>query len=82
MTPTEKKYAKYVGQLYFSSQRGCLVLVTGMEKRYGRWRMMIEYYGSMIESRNRSRDAIEIEALVKQGRWLTSKKWLELVTKK
>lgn len=78
MTPTEKKYRQHLGQLFWSVQRGSLVLVIGLTKSYGRWRYLIEYTAPHIESKTRHRDATEITKLIKQGRWMTAAQFIKL----
>lgn len=79
MTPTEKKYNALVGKLFWAIQRQQLVMVTGLSKGWGRWRVNIEYYSDDPAKRMiRNRDAIEIERLIKQGRWITAKDFLTL----
>lgn len=79
MTPTEKKYKYLVGKLFWAIQRQQLVMVTRLSKGWGRWRVNIEYYSDNPEKRIiRDRDAIEIERLIKQGRWIPAKDFLNL----
>lgn len=79
MTPTEKRYSSLVGKLFWAIQRGQLVMITNLSKGWGRWRVNIEYYSDKPEGRLvRNRDAIEIERLIKQGRWIPAKDFLNL----
>ena len=77
-TQTEKQYAKLVGKLYWSMQRQSLVMVTRLQKSYGRWRFTLLYTDSDIKDNPRTRDASEIIRLIKQGRWITAAEFITL----
>ena len=79
MTPTEKKYKPLIGKLFWVVKLQQLVMITALRKCWGRWRVNIEYYSDNPEYRVvRDRDAIEIERLIKQGRWISAKDFLNL----
>lgn len=78
MTPTEKKYKQYLGQLFWSVPRASLVMIVGLTKASGRWRFMIEYTSPHVGIRNRNRDATEVTKLIDLGRWMTAAQLIKL----
>jgi hypothetical protein len=77
-TPTEKKYAKYVGKLYWSTSRESLVMITGLHKNFNRWLYQLTFLDTTVKNNPRLRDAVDIASHISQGRWMEASRWLEL----
>lgn len=77
MTPTERKYSIHVGRLYWSYQRGSLVMITSLTKNYGRWRYNIDYLSPDITQGQRTRDAKEILRLMTKLRWVPAAQYIK-----
>ena len=69
MTVTERNYRKYLGKLYWSSNRQSLVTIEGLNKtQYGnRWKFEVYYSNPDLQPQNRNIQCKRVLQLLKAG---------------
>ena len=79
MTVTERNYRKYLGKLYWSTNRGSLVTVENVfRSQYGnRWKFEVFYTDTDITPQTRKIDCVRIKQLVKDGTWIPADQYIK-----
>jgi hypothetical protein len=82
MTPTEKKYRKYIGCLFWSVRRNDLVYITSLWRTGKSWMMDVEYCNQRLTSKtSRQMTGTRILTLIRQGRWIPATEYIKSVPK-
>lgn len=76
MTPSERQYSKHIGKLFYSKNRNCLVLVTGLKKTSysNRWQYDVEYMDPTYGSKNIK--CKRIDELLRMGQWIPAAQYI------
>lgn len=78
MTVTERNYRKYLGKLYWSSNRQSLVTIEGLNKtQYGnRWKFDVYYANPEVGQQNRNIQCKRVLQLLKAGNWMPADQYI------
>jgi hypothetical protein len=79
MTATERNYRKYLGKLYWSTNRGSLVTIEAVKRsQYGnRWKFDIFYMNANVGQQTRKIDCVRIANLIKEGTWIPADQYIK-----
>jgi hypothetical protein len=79
MTVTERNYRKYLGKLYWSTNRSSLVTIENVfRSQYGnRWKFEVFYTDTDITPQNRKIDCVRIKKLVDEKVWIPAGQYIK-----
>ncbi len=79
MTATERNYRKYLGKLYWSTNRTSLVTIENVFRpEYGnRWKFDVFYMNTNVAPQTRKIDCARIASLIKEGTWIPADQYIK-----